>query len=135
MGGAQRCSDVPFLSVPVCCSPRCHLPLPVPPAKHPELSQFGAPLQVSSGGAQAGQSSLEMSRLLILRARRTFSKARRVTTDGGRSSGQEYREELEGVLADIFVQLRDMCEELAESICQRRTLLVAERVEQVEAFR
>ena len=46
-----------------------------------------------------------------------------------------YRTEIEGVLNDIFVQLRDTCEELAEAICQRRTNLVAGRVDDVEAFR
>ena len=118
------------------CLYRCHLSLPVPPAKHPELSHFGTPLLLSTvGETQAGQSSLDMSRLLILRARRTFSKTRRLAVSQDSANGKQYREELEGVLADIFVQLRDMCEEVGETICQRRTLLVAERVEQVEAFR
>jgi hypothetical protein len=101
-----------------------------------------------SSASKAVESSLEFSRLIILRGRRSYyksSKARaaghsstdfRAPIDGSNSTllGQ-YRAEIEGVLSDIFVQLRDACEEIAEATCQRRTMLVAERVDQIEAFR
>lgn len=138
------------------CSFRCKIALPVPPAKHPVLSQFGLPVQSmpdnsdhdNGSSSKAVESSLELSRLIILRARRTYfksSKARaaghvatdfRAPIDGSNPTQlSQYRAEIEGVLGDIFVQLRDMCEEIAETTCQRRTRLVADRVDQIEAFR